>query len=204
MNKKVGGGTFRVIVVVALALGLAVAGLAGKGWPVKDSPLDQAVVFVRSISRDTPIRIRDFSMEHTHMGKPKHRDAAEKVAEAARHLLSADLLEALRNMGFKDVGLAEKDSPLPDPCLVIEGEFTIFDAGSQASRIMWGFGSGRSRVCVAGTVQDRAGTVLAKFEHCRKGTGWGKSGSELRKEAHTLGQDIATFLDGWAAGRYVH
>ncbi len=187
--------------VLLLCIGLAATAGAGEGRKVQHGPVDYAVVHVDRIARDTPVRIRDFSVERAHLGNPKHRDVSEKVAAAAPHLLSADLLEALRARGFTDVAPAgEGDSE--GPVLVIEGRFTMLDPGSQAARIMLGFGAGKSRVCVSGDVVDASGTVLATFEHCRKGTGWGDSGGELTKEASSLGEDIAAFLDAWASGRY--
>ncbi len=199
LNGKRPAGMFLVLVVGVVGLVLA-----GEGWTVSGGPVDHAVIYVRTISYDTPIRIHEFSVEQAHMGKPKHRDVSEKVAQAAPHLLAADLLESLRHLGFTDVAMAGGDEPLPKGSLVLEGEFTLFDPGSQASRIMWGFGSGKSRVCLRGDVRDGSGTRMASFEHCRKGMGWGKSETELEKETRTLGGDIAAFLDGWAAGRYVH
>ncbi len=100
--------------------------------------------------------------------------------------------------------MEETETASGGPLFVIQGEFTMFDPGSQSARIMLGFGAGKSRVCISGMVTDRAGKVLARFQHCRKGTGWGKSGGELHKEARSLGYDVAAFLDGWAAGRWVH
>ena len=190
-------------VALVMTAGVAGAALAGDGWTVTKGPVDHVVVHIKGFSHATPIRIRELSVEQAHMGKPKHRDVAEKAAQAAPHLLAADLLESLRQRGFTDVAMVTDGEPLPGDALVLEGEFTMFDPGSQASRIMWGFGAGKSKVCLKGKVRNGSGAVMATFEHCRKGTGWGKSGGELEKEARTLGDDIAAFLDDWASGRYV-
>ena len=188
------------LVIAAGAVGTT---SAGDGSTVTEGPVDHAVVHLQSFPHSTPIRIREFSVEQAHMGKPKHRDVAEKAAQAAPHLLAADLLESLRHEGFTDVAMAAEDRPLPEDGLVLEGEFTVVDPGSQASRIMWGFGSGKSTVCVEGRVRDGSGAVVATFEHCRKGKGWGASSGQLEKEARTLGGDIAAFFAEWASGRYV-
>jgi len=175
---------------------------AAESFRVTNAAVDNATLSTDRISKDQSIHVQLFNSADAYLGKPKHRDTAELLARSAPHLLAVDIVEALRDAGFSDVMLDEAAESSAKPYMVLTGKFTELNPGSQAARAWIGFGSGKSKVCVEGQVNDAAGSVLAKFSHCRNGLGWGDSSVQLSDSAVRVGDSIATFLTDWASGRY--
>jgi len=169
---------------------------------VKHQAVDHASLNVVQISKDSPIHVRLFSVSDADLGKPKHLDTAELLSRTAPHLLAVDVVESLRGAGFDEVVVDESNALAPEGTLVLSGKFTELNPGSQAARAWIGFGAGRSKVCVEGTLSDHAGTELGNFSHCRKGLGWGESGGQMEKSAIRVGDSIAQFLTEWADEKY--
>lgn len=172
---------------------------------VYGAPLDHVVIHQRSISKDTPIRIRPFSAQDAEMGhvkKASHREQAEQMQREAPSLLLSELESGLRAAGFKDVAVAKKGDTLPPSCYVIDGKFTVLHPGSQQERLWIGLGAGKSKTCFAGKVTDQGGKDLADFENCRVGVWWGSSKSEMRDDSGETGNQITGFMHHWAEGDY--
>jgi len=161
---------------------------AAESFRVTNAAVDNVTLSTDRISKDQSIHVQLFNSADAYLGKPKHRDTAELLARSAPHLLAVDIVEALRDAGFSDVMLDEAAESSANPHMVLAGKIT--------------FGSGKSKVCVEGQVNDAAGTVLARFSHCRNGLGWGDSSSQLADSAVRVGDSIAAFLTDWANGRY--
>ncbi len=176
---------------------------AAESFRVTDAAVDNVTLSADQISKDQSIHVQLFSSADADLGKPKHRDTAELLARSAPHLLAVDIVESLRDAGFSDVMLDEAAESSAKPRLVLTGKITELNPGSQAARAWIGFGSGKSKVCVEGQVDDAAGTVLAEFSHCRSGLGWGDSSAQLSDSAVRVGDSIAAFLTDWANGNYV-
>lgn len=176
--------------------------IAHEDHEVKNSPLDFAIVHVDTISRSIPVRVRDFDTDKAHLGKGKHRQEAEEMASVAPGRLTEDLLAGLEASGFQDVTIAKSGDALPESCLVIEGSFTVLNPGSTTKRVVWGFGAGKTQVCVRGVVLDAGGMSLGEFSHCRSGLGWKAAKPQMGEDAQRMGGQIARFLSDWADGEY--
>jgi len=199
------GKLIPMVVVVAATAGMALAPLAAaSGRKIKNGPVDEATLHVDSISKETPLRVRAFSVSDADMGKPKHRDTAKRAARHVAGLLALDLVESLREAGFRDVAFLDAGDALPSSYTLVEGAFTQLDAGSQTQRVLWGFGAGKSKVCVAGQVKDDSGKLLGDFKNCRKGLGWGSGEGQMEGDAREEGSHIAAFLSSWANGDLSH
>ena len=196
---------------VLLAAGLISPAAADEGRKVKKSPLDHAVVFQDSISRDLPVRIRPFSAENADLGtgakknKPKYQKLAQEMQQDAPELMMSSLIKRLKKGGFDDVEQMEGDLSMPVECLIIEGEFTKLNPGSQSKRYMAGFGAGKSQVCGSGRVTNAHGDLLLKFDHCRHaamGVFGGESEAQMTNDAEATGSNLAEFMAKWADGAY--
>lgn len=203
MRQKTGLAAFSIGIAAFLYLANDNS-YAAESIRVTDAAVDNVTLSADRISKDQSIHVQLFNSADAYLGKPKHRDTAELLARSAPHLLAVDIVEALRDAGFSDVMLDEAAESSAKPHLVLTGKFTELNPGSQAARAWIGFGSGKSKVCVEGQVNDAAGAVLAKFSHCRNGLGWGDSSSQMANSAVRVGDSIATFLTDWANGQYAH
>ena len=175
---------------------------AADSFRVTDAAVDQASVSVGRISKDQSVHVQLFDSTRANLGKPKHLDTAQMLARSAPHLLAVDIVESLRIAGFSEVVLDKTPDRSSVEHLVLTGSITELNPGSQAARAWIGFGAGKSKVCVKGSVSDQAGNTLAEFSHCRKGLGWGDSGAQMEDSAVRVGDSIAKFLTEWADGRY--
>lgn len=204
----------RLSTTLALALAIAVGpAAADEGQIVHKSPLDHATLYQKTISRDLPIRIQSFSTEEADLGtgakknKPKYRKIADEMKETAPDLLLTGLTESLKEEGFLDVAPTDSAEPMPKECLVIEGEFTRLNPGSQSKRYWAGFGAGKSQVCASGRVLNAHGNLLLEFDHCRHesmGMLGGESESQMAKDAFATGAHLAKFMAKWADGAYTN
>jgi len=192
-----------------LGVGIAVlACIAGGSMSAADTikvtkrTLDHAELNLDRISKAAPFHVQLFDSANADLGKPKHRDTAEMLARSAPHLLAVDIVEALREAGFSSVVLDEQPDASSTSHLVLKGQFTKLNPGSQAARAWIGFGAGESKVCVDGRIDDEAGNTVGKFSHCRKGLGWGKSDNQMESSAARVGDSIAMFLTQWADGDF--
>lgn len=199
-----------LVVLLAGAVGPAVA---TEGRTIGKSPLDHATLYQNSISKDVPVRIRMFSTENADLGtgakknKPKYQQIAEDMKANAPGLLLTGLTENLKENGFPDVGQMDSNQPMPEECLVIEGEFTMLNPGSQSKRYWAGFGAGKSRVCTTGRVVNATGDLLLEFNHCRNqamGMFGGESEGQMAKDSQATGAHLAEFMAKWAEGAYAN
>jgi hypothetical protein len=184
-----------------------------EGRKIKKSPLDHVILYESSISKDVPIRIREFPTDNADLGtgakknKPKYAALAQDMQENVFQLLLPAVIEALQKEGFEDVSFADEDAAIPDGAIVIEGEFTKLDPGSRGKRYGIGFGSGKSQICSAGKmVRSPQGEVLMKFDHCRVGAGGafgGSSEAQMTTDSKATGSHLAEFMGKWAEGKYL-
>jgi len=206
-------GVTRYLVLVTTIVVLVPFAMAGEGQRVKKSPLDHVVLYESLISKDSPIRIREFPTENADLGtganedKPKYYALAREMQEKASDLTLQAVIAGLREHGFHDVALVEGNAAIPDDALVIEGEFTKLDPGSEGKRYMVGFGAGKSKVCASGkVVRGEQGKVLMEFDHCRYGSAGalgGNSEAMMTKDSKATGSHLARFMGQWADGKYV-
>lgn len=176
--------------------------LAHEDHEVAHAPLDFAIIHADTISRDTPVRVREFDTDNAHLGTAKHRSQAEDMQVVAPGRLAQEILGGLKANGFKDIAIAKDGDDLPESYLVIDGHFTVLNPGSTTKRVLWGFGAGKTQVCVRGKVIDGEGESLAEFDHCRIGIGWGSAQPQMSGDAKRMGGQIADFLGAWADGKY--
>ena len=170
---------------------------------VKQGPLDHIVLHAEQISQADAIHVELFDTNNAKMGKAKHQDTARQLAEAAPHLLAADIVTELRESGFTNISLAATDDDQSkDHSLILSGQFTELNPGSQAVRAWIGFGAGESKVCVDASLRETTGKSLAEFSHCSKGIGWGASEAQMEADAERLGHQFALLMQNWAAGKY--
>jgi hypothetical protein len=185
---------------------------AGEGKKIKKSPLDHVILYESQISKDAPIRLREFPTDNADLGtganekKPKYQEIAREMQENAPKLTLQAAMDGLKEEGFTDVAVVEEDEAIPDDALVIKGEFTKLNPGSQGKRFMVGFGAGKSKVCASGkVVRGEQGEVLMEFDHCRSGTGMlygGSSEGMMEKDSEGTGSHLAEFMAKWAEGKY--
>jgi len=185
---------------------------AGEGKKIKKSPLDRVVLYEFQISKDTPIRIREFPTDNADLGtganenKPKYQEIAKEMQENAPRLVLEKVMEGLKEEGFEDVVAIQGDETIPDDALVIEGEFTKLDPGDRSKRYGIGFGAGKSKICASGkVVRGTQGEVLMEFDHCRSqamGLFGGDSESQMTNDAEGTGSHMAEFMGKWAEGKY--
>ena len=117
------------------------------------------------------------------------------VRDSAAGMLLVDVVEELRDSGFADV--AEATDGAPAGGYLLDGEFTEFNPGSQSARVLWGFGAGKSRVCVKGTLT-KDGNVVGEFSGCQKSLGWGDSQQQLEAEVDRIGVAIGQYVIAWS------
>lgn len=199
--------------LVVLLAGAVFPVAASEGRPIARSPLDHATVYQDSISKHVPVRIRMFSTEDADLGtgakknKPKYQQIAEDMKASAPELLVRGLTENLKEQGFADVNQMDGTQPVPDESLIIEGEFTVLNPGSQSKRYWAGFGAGKSRVCTTGRVVNATGDLLLEFDHCRNqamGMCGGESERQMAKDSQATGAHLAEFMSKWAEGAYAN
>jgi hypothetical protein len=190
------------LVVLGSTVAVLPIGFAHEGHEAKHAPLDFAIVHVDKVSRLMPVRVREFDTGAAHLGKGKTRSQAEEMETVAPGRLSQELLSGLEANGFKDIAVVKEGEELPEACLVIEGNFTVLNPGSSTKRVLWGFGAGKTQVCIRGSVLDADGESLAEFDHCRMGLGWSSAQSQMSGDTEHMGDQIARFLAAWADGKY--
>lgn len=161
------------------------------------SGLDSVTTDVASIDSSLPMRVVPFAVDNASLGKAKHQDTALLVRDSAANMILVDVIEELRDAGFADVAELTGDQSTTAEGYVLSGSFTEFNPGSQSARVLWGFGAGKSKVCVRGSVS-QAGKEIATFSTCQKSLGWGDSQQQMEAEVDRLGVSIGRFLIGWA------
>ncbi|MCP4201227.1 MAG: DUF4410 domain-containing protein [bacterium] len=178
-----------------------------QGRVVDGEILDHAVIYQGSISKDQPIRVRLFASENADVGKTgkkKYSHIAIMMKQTAPTALLTQCLEGLREGSFADVAELKREDDPPKNALVIDGEFTMLNPGSQAKRYFVGMGAGRSKICVKGHVA-RAEDVLLEFEHCRIGAVGlfgGNAAKQMNTDSLRTGGRVAEFMVEWARGAY--
>jgi hypothetical protein len=199
--------TAGLMAVVALA---ALAGAEPEGEFQKefDDPLDHAIIYQASISKEDPLRIRPFPADNADVGKTgkkKNKQVADQMKEYAPAALMGVCLEELERAGFIDVAELKEGDPVPENAMIVEGEFTVLNPGSQAKRYWAGFGAGKSKVCATGRMVDTSDAVLMEFDHCRIGAigiVGGDSSNLMSDDSRETGSHLAEFLKKWAEGKY--
>jgi hypothetical protein len=194
-----------MLLLAFLVSSTVMAADAGPNIEVKRGPLDHIVLHAEQISQADAILVELFDTSNAKLGKAKHQDTARQLAEAAPHLLAADIVTELRESGFTNISLAAPDGEQnKDHSLILSGQFTELNPGSQAVRAWIGFGAGESKVCVDASLREPAGKTLAEISHCSKGIGWGASEAQMEADADRLGHQFALLMQNWAAGKYAN
>lgn len=160
-----------------------------------NSELNHSELHVSSIPKSTPIHVHLFNTEQLTLNS----DTARTVANSAPHLLAADIVSTLRNVGFSQVTLDETKGGAAADSMTLVGTFTKLTPGSQNLRLWIGFGAGQSKICVEGKLNDAQGVAVGTFTHCENGIGWGESKPQVEVEAKTIGEKIGLFVSGISA-----
>jgi len=176
---------------------LAMSGCASSGSAVQGSETT-AHASSGVITLDTPIHVHLFSTSDTDLGPASARDTANAMVKSAPHLLAVDIVDGLRRAGFTEVTLDESDGDPSAVALNLTGRFTVLNPGNQNLRLWIGFGAGKSKVSVEGSVVSATGAVLTEFSLSRSGLGWGASGPQLEDESGILGHSVADELVEWS------
>ena len=134
-----------VLVVQAVAVSVLPIAFAHDDHEVTHAPLDVAIIHVDTISRETPMRVREFDTDTAHLGTTKHRSQAEDMEAVAPGRLAKEILNGLKANGFKDIAITKNGDELPASYLVIDGHFTVLNPGSATKRVLWGFGAGKTQ-----------------------------------------------------------
>jgi len=107
---------------------------------------------------------------------------------------------ALQQKGiFNNVNIAKGDVRPNERTVILEGNFTEFNAGNRAVKWLVGFGAGRAYIRVSGRLVDAAtGKELANFEEQATGLAGAFSMEDFQtlfpRQAETIGINIADFI----------
>ena len=193
--------------LLALFFGISVLFTAGcastDDVSTESSPASKAVVDFNqfngsAISKDSPVHVHLFSIEETDLGDPQYIDTAKTMAASAPHLLATDIVMRLRAAGFTKVTLDASENQGEEHSYNIQGKFTVLEPGSQDLRRWIGFGAGKSKVGVEGSLSDATGAAIGSFSDCDSGLGWGKSAPQMKEEASTIGDAIGNIIVSWS------
>lgn len=185
--------------VLSVCLSATIA-IAGSTITVKHDPVDHATLDAEGISKSQPLLVKLFDTSHAKLGKAKHQDIARMLSSTAPHLLAADIVELLRDAGFTNVFLNESDQAPSGDYMVMDGEFTKLNPGSQAARAWIGFGAGKSKICISGNIKSHSAGNVASFSDCSSGLGWGESSGQMDKDTDRIGHNIARLVISWSDG----
>jgi hypothetical protein len=179
---------------------------------IEDGALDVIELFVPSLDNATglTVLIRPFDATTADLGtggkdgKEARQEEAKTMQSEAPRVLAERFVAALQKSGpFKAARVMNRDEPVPENALVVDGKFVTIDPGSRVKRYFGGFGAGKSSVKATGVVKDSSGRTLATFAQRRIGTmglGGGDSLGKLMSDSRSIGEDIAKFLALWARG----
>ena len=195
--------------VAALSLALAPAAAAA-GRHIEDGILDDVQLMADAVPGGAPVVVRPFSTDNADLGtgeeggKDKRVAVAQQMKDECPLLLATHFVTELKKLGpFSEVSCADGDQA-PAGAIVVEGEVVLLDPGSRAKRYFVGFGAGKSKVEVKGTIKGADGGQLAEFRHRRigaMGVGGGKSEKKMIDDCGSIGEDLAEFLSAWAKGQ---
>ncbi|MCP3956752.1 MAG: DUF4410 domain-containing protein [bacterium] len=198
----------RTLIILAFSIPVATATFAQAGTTITDGILDSIELSADAPEGGQSVMIHLFDASKADLGtgakggKAARVEAVRRVQEDGPEILSDSFVAESKKLGtFGEVAKASGDG---GGDLVVEGRFTIMDPGSKAKRYWAGFGAGKGRTEIEGTVKDASGNVLAKFRHKRlivMGVGGGDYVKKMRADCRRLGEDVAKFLDAWVKGR---
>lgn len=132
-------------------------------------------------------------------------EAADTLWEDKIPYFRRALVERLReSKAFRQI-LDPAPEPLPEGTVRLSGHVTEIDKGSQALRLLIGFGAGRARAAGTFEIRDQDGTLLARFESRKAYSGGiGIGGIDLLdmdELAQRLGEETADTVIRWSQGR---
>ena len=196
------GRTFSTVIGV-LTLSASVAALADE---VK---LDSYRVEESSAPADVTVLVKAFDASKADLGKqkkPRQRETAQNMQSMAPLAFREGLVQRLSESGAFDEVMAFDEGEIPGNALVVAGRFTVLNPGNRAKRYWAGFGAGKSRVCIEGSVVDAEDNQLATFSDCRSGTGMfsfggGKSEGMMSNDVYKAAFNTADFMAQWARGQ---
>lgn len=175
------------------------------GIQIEEGILDSIRLAADPPSGDESVVIHPFDSSSADLGtggeggKPKRVEAARRIQQEGPEILSKAFVAKLSQLGtFTEV----RDHG--DAGIIVSGRFTILDPGSRAKRYFAGYGAGRGRMEIEGTVKDSSGNLLARFRQKRltvMGVGGGEYNRKFRADCKRLGEDIAEFFDAWVKGK---
>ena len=200
------GSRYWMAALFAVMTAFALSPASGQaGTRIEDGILDSISLSANAPGRDQSVVIKPFDTAGADLGtgeeggKEKRVEAVKTVQEEGPKILADAFVAKLSSLGaFKKV------SGSGSAGIVVSGRFTIIDPGSRAKRYFAGFGAGKGRLEVEGTVKDSSGQLLATFRQKRltvMGVAGGDYEKKLRSDCERLGEDIAEFLDAWARGK---
>jgi len=168
--------------------------------PKPDVLTEEAVMTSKRLSTYDTIILRDLKVEGAEYS---NIDEEEKPkVEAMKPFLVRTVAESLemelkrRNM-FKKI---QKNGEAKQKAVILEGDFTEFNAGNRAVRFWVGFGAGKTYLRMKGRLIDaETGKELATFEDREtgyRGSMTMESFDDLfPHQAKSLGENIANFIE---------
>ncbi len=125
------------------------------------SPMTTKVLNADAFLSSKSITINDFSAKDATLNYDGNADSLGHVMAA---LIQKEIKQIKNPV---ETFLGKSDSITTD--MVVEGKFTLIDAGSGAARIL--IGTGGATVSVKGVVKDKSGTVIAEFSKSKTSSG---------------------------------
>jgi hypothetical protein len=201
-TSKTKGGYMRKIMFLLLMVSIAaVTSFAGDKTLPKPEALSEETVFLTeklSVNYDTLV-IRDFTADNAEYSSVNDEEKAgiKKMMPMLVNNIADSLTAELKSKGiFKKIA---RNNSTGGRIIVLEGQFSEFNAGSRALKMFVGFGAGKAYLKFKGRFVDAAtGKELALFED--RETGYLGSMSALSyaelfpHQAKSIGENLAKFL----------
>lgn len=168
--------------------------------PKPDVLTEESVMTSKRLSVYDTIILRDLKVEgaaYTNIDDEEKPNVESMKPFLVRTVSDSLEMELKRRKLFKNV---QKNGVAKGKAVILEGDFTEFNAGNRALRFWVGFGAGKTYLKMKGRLIDaETGAELATFED--RETGYrGSMGMEnfndlFPHQAKSLGENIANFLE---------
>lgn len=202
---------FSILALLAIS-GPGLQAEESKGMRIREGVLDEIELQSLKVPEGTGVIVKRFPADRAALGTAekgdhqKRLEAAQLMQREAPRMLAEELVKVL-SLGGSYKYARESEEEAPEDAIVIEGRFTLIDPGSRAKRWALGFGAGKSKIEVEGTVKNASGEILAEFRH-RRVSGIGLGGGDyikfLTDDTKDVARDLAVFLKRWATGGNLH
>lgn len=131
---------------------------------------------VAHVTKDQLILVKDFDTSNTQFQGDHSVDTArmQEKAKRVRPMASAAIVEELKKRGYNGAVYSPgADTP---GAIIVDGEFSVMDNGSSASRALIGFGKGKANVHVRVWIYPTEDPSAKRATAELKGTSQGRGG----------------------------